>query len=144
MRTTSIVGFLLMVAAIVALAYRHALLSRSAVVIGVQVGAVALMVWARATFGRRSFHASADATAGGLVTSGPYRVIRHPIYTAVCLFSWAGVLANPSVPSVLVGIVLTGGAIMRLVAEERLIVRKYPAYDEYAQGTKRMVPFIFW
>jgi protein-S-isoprenylcysteine O-methyltransferase Ste14 len=41
---------------------------------------------ARVTFGRRSFHAAANPTAGGLVTTGPYRLIRHPIYTAACLF----------------------------------------------------------
>lgn len=32
--------------------------------------------------------------AGGLVTNGPYRFIRHPIYTAVCLFVWTGVLSS--------------------------------------------------
>jgi protein-S-isoprenylcysteine O-methyltransferase Ste14 len=142
-RTTSIVGFLVMVAGVVALVVRDAIFSHSLVGIGIQAGAVALMIWARVTFGLRSLHAAGDATAGGLVTSGPYRVIRHPIYTAVCLFAWTGVLENPSVVSLLIGVLLTAGAITRLLAEERLIVQRYPAYSQYAQKTKRMVPFLF-
>ena len=143
MRIVSIAGFLLMVAAIVGLVFSHALFSRSPVVIGAQVAAVALMIWARITFGRRSFHAAADPTEGGLVTKGPYHFIRHPIYTAVCVFCWAGVLADASVVSVVVGGLLVVGALMRMLAEERLVLQRYPAYRQYAQVTKRMVPYVF-
>jgi protein-S-isoprenylcysteine O-methyltransferase Ste14 len=143
MRVASIVGFVVMVAAIVTLVFQHALLSSSPIAIGVQAMAVVLMIWARITFGRRSFHAGADTTAGGLVTTGPYRVIRHPIYTSVCLFSWAGIFANLSVVSVAVGLVLIAGAIVRVFTEERMLVQTYPGYAQYAQRTKRMVPFVF-
>ena len=50
------------------------------------------MVAARITFGRRSFHAAANPTEGGLVTTGPYAYIRHPIYAAILYFVWAGAL----------------------------------------------------
>jgi len=132
-----------MVAAILGLLYSHALLSRSPVVIGVQVAAVGLVLWARITFGRRSFHAAADPTEGGLVTTGPYHFIRHPIYTAALLFGWAGILANVSFVSVALGGLLAFGAILRMVTEERLVLQRYPAYRQYAQVTKRMVPYVF-
>ena len=83
-----------MVVAVLGLLTTGNLFSVSPLVIAAQVAAAALMVWARATFGIRSFHATADPTEGGLVTSGPYRIIRHPIYTAVCLFTCAGALAH--------------------------------------------------
>ena len=38
------------------------------------------------TLGLRGFHLTAESTEGHLVTAGPYLAIRHPIYTAVCLF----------------------------------------------------------
>jgi len=44
------------------------------------------MLWARLTFGGRSFHAGANPTAGGVVTTGPYRFVRHPIYAAILYF----------------------------------------------------------
>ena len=132
-----------MVAGIAGLVQSHALLSTSPLVLGAQAVAVALMVWARITFGRRSFHAAADPTAGGLVTTGPYRFIRHPIYTAACLFCGAGLLAHASVSAVLFGGLLLAGAFMRILPEERLLVQRYPAYREYARTTKRMVPYVF-
>ena len=109
----------------------------------VQVAAVALMVWARMTFGLRSFHAAANPTAGGLVTTGPYRFIRHPIYTAVCLFGWAGVLSNWSALAAGFGVLLLAGSIGRMLCEERLVVQMYPEYRQYARTTKRMVPYVF-
>lgn len=142
-RALSIAGFVAMVVSIVGLFFARALLSRSPIVIAVQLAAVALMIWARVTFGRRSFHAAADPTAGGLVTRGPYRFIRHPIYTAACLFCWAGIAASGSVVAVGWGLLLLAGAIVRMLAEERLLVERYPAYREYAVTTRRMLPFVF-
>lgn len=143
MRSVSIAGLLLMVAGIAGLFYVHALFSRSPLVITIQAAAVALVLWARFTFGLRSFHAAANPTAGGLVTTGPYRFIRHPIYTAASAFGWAGILASVSTSSIVCGVVLVAGAIMRMLAEERLLVERYAEYRQYAGATKRMVPYLF-
>ena len=102
-----------------------------------------LMLWARVTFGRRSFHASADPTEGGLVTSGPYRYIRHPIYTAVCLFSVAGALTVRTPPAFAWTALVFAGGIGRMLCEETLLRARYPEYVDYARRTARMVPFIF-
>lgn len=136
-------GFLIMVAGIVGLAMTHALFSPNPLVVGAQVAAAVLMVWARIAFGRRSFHANATPTAGGLVTRGPYRFIRHPIYAAACLFSVAGALAHPSWRAALFLALVFGGALARMLAEERLVVIEYPEYADYARRTHRMLPFVF-
>jgi protein-S-isoprenylcysteine O-methyltransferase Ste14 len=139
LKTFSLLGLLVMIAALVGLYATGSLFSSQPLVIAFQVAAGLLMIWARVTFGRRSFHAAANPTAGGLVTSGPYRYIRHPIYTAVCLFGWAGVAAHRSAA----GVVLLAGGLMRMLSEERLVAERYPEYGEYARRTKRMIPFVF-
>jgi protein-S-isoprenylcysteine O-methyltransferase Ste14 len=143
MKILSALGILLMVAGLFGLFYTRSLFSASSVVIAVQVAAAVLMIWARATFGRRSFHATATTTAGGLVTSGPYRYIRNPIYTAVVIFSVAGAAANLSWLSVAFALVVLAGALARVIAEERFLRIRYPEYAEYAARTKRMVPHVF-
>ncbi len=138
----SVLAFVGAVVCLVWLAYRHALFGAGPVTISLQVAAVLLMVWARLTFGMRSFHASANPTAGGLVTRGPYRFIRHPIYAAVLYFTWAGYAAHPALgnlPAALLASALLG---VRMMAEEHLLKGMYPEYTGYARRTRRVVPFL--
>ena len=132
-----------MILALVGLISIDSLFAHSPLGIGLQAAAIALMAWARLTFGRRSFHAGAEPTAGGLVTTGPYRFIRHPIYTAALLFGWTGVLSNWSPRTAGLGVALTIGALVRMLCEERMVAERYPDYREYSRTTKRVVPFLF-
>jgi protein-S-isoprenylcysteine O-methyltransferase Ste14 len=131
-----------LVVAVVSLLLRRSLFAQGPILIALQVVAAALMLWARVAFGGRSFHAGASPTEGGLVTTGPYRFVRHPIYTAVLLFMWAGVAAHGSILSVLTAIVATAAIAVRIGAEEDLVVGVYPEYAEYARHTKRIIPFV--
>lgn len=143
LKMLSIGGLAVMALALAGLIVRDSLFSLEPVVIGVQSAAAALLIWARVVFGRRSFHAAANPTAGGLVTTGPYRFIRHPIYAAACLFGWAGVASHWSAVSAQLGVLLLVGALVRMLCEERLMAVLYPEYREYAQVTKRIVPYLF-
>jgi len=84
----------------------------------------------------------ANPTEGGLVTKGPYRFVRHPIYAAILYFVWAGVASHPSPASVALGLVASGALAVRIGAEERLLVERYPEYRDYAARTKRVLPFV--
>lgn len=143
LRMISVVGLLLMIAGICGLIAVRSLASAAPVVIVPQIAAFALMVWARVTLGGRSFHASADPTEGGIVTSGPYRFVRHPIYTAVCLFVFAGALAHFSLVAAGLALLVLLGSIGRMLCEERLLLQRYPDYADYAARTKRMCPLVF-
>ena len=139
----SFAGLVLMAGGLVSLIVRGAVLSPVPLVILAQVSAIVLMAWARVTFGRRSFHPTATPTAGGVVTTGPYRFIRHPIYASVCLFAWASTVGHWSAFTVAAAAVVTAGAMMRVVMEERAMRGRYPEYGAYAAATKRFVPYIY-
>ena len=78
-----------------------------------------------------------------LVTGGPYRVVRHPLYAAEILAAFAFALVNPGAlaVAVLVPFVLT--QLQRSRYEERLLTAAYPHYRTYAEHTRRLIPFIW-
>ena len=132
-----------MTVSLVGLVFAHALFSWSRITIGLQLCAGLVMLWARLTFGTRSFHGTATPTEGGLVTTGPYRYIRHPIYASIMLFMWAGVGANLSLRAAAMATLASAGALVRMLCEEQLVEQRYPAYASYAKVTKRVIPYLF-
>jgi protein-S-isoprenylcysteine O-methyltransferase Ste14 len=81
----------------------------------------------------------------GLVTTGPYRLVRHPIYLGLALLAMGEAIAFGSWPAlaiVLSGIVPTFA--WRARAEEKLLSRTFgERYAVYRQRTKMIVPHLF-
>ena len=116
--------------------------SPSPIVIGIQLAGVVVIMWARMTFGMRSLHVGSNATEGGLVTTGPYRFVRHPIY-AGALVILAGVLVgHHDVETWIAAGGVAAALVVRIVAEERAVTRTYPEYADYAKRTKRIIPWV--
>jgi protein-S-isoprenylcysteine O-methyltransferase Ste14 len=105
----------------------------------------AVVVRSRAELGPAwSFVPKADQSTG-LVTTGPYRLVRHPIYLGLLLFAMGEALTFGSWPAVM--IVLFGMAptfAWRARAEEKLLGRTYgDRYAAYRQRTRMIIPFLF-
>jgi len=128
--------------ALIILLFQHHLFASNVALMVVQAGAVLLMVWARVTLGLRSFHATASTTKGGLVRSGPYRFVRHPIYAAILYFAWAGQIRSPTLASIGAAAALTVALGIRIVLEERSLKATYPEYEAYSKEVRRVLPFI--
>jgi len=139
----SVAGFLAMVAGAAGLFMIRQFLAANPIGLGLQGLAVVVFLWARLTFGRRSFHLEASPTAGGLVTWGPYRWLRHPIYAASVWCCWAGAMTQPTPAGVALAGGVTLGAVTRLLCEETLVRARYPEYADYIRRTWRLVPFLF-
>ena len=78
---------------------------------------------------------------GELITSGPYAVVKHPLYEAVALLviPCAGLLLNTWV-GVVVGIAMYAGVRLYATREEHELASRFgPAWDAYARGV--MLPW---
>ena len=90
---------------------------------------------------RRSFSILVEAREP--VTAGPYRWIRHPVYTGQIIAA-AGVVAwRFSWVNVALWFVFVGVQVARANLEERKIAAVFPAYRAYAGRTWRFVPFLY-
>ena len=108
------------------------------------VAAVALVLRSRAELGSAwSFARKADHGTG-LVTTGPYRLVRHPIYLGFALLTMGQAIAFGSWPAlmiVLCGIIPTFA--WRARAEEKLLSRTFgERYAVYRQRTKLIIPYL--
>ena len=119
------------------------LLASSGALLG--LAGAAVVVRSRAELGPAwSFVPVADQGMG-LVTTGPYGVVRHPIYFGLLLFAIGEALAFGSWPALI--IVLSGIAptfAWRAYAEETLLSRTFgDGYTAYQTRTTMIVPYLF-
>jgi protein-S-isoprenylcysteine O-methyltransferase Ste14 len=79
-----------------------------------------------------------------VVQTGPYRIVRHPMYAGaiplmIGMPLWLGSLAGA-----LLAAVPLGTLVLRILVEERMLRRTLPGYDEYARAVRwRLVPFVW-
>jgi protein-S-isoprenylcysteine O-methyltransferase Ste14 len=143
LKLLSTIAFLVLVATLVFLFANHSLIANGWAARAVQIAAVAFMIWARITFGTRSFHLAANPTAGGLVTTGPYRFVRHPIYFSILLLMGAAIVSHWSLRNGVTGLVAIAAVLTRALSEETLVRKRYPEYADYARRTSRLLPFVY-
>ena len=109
------------------------------------VAARALRQWSFWTLGRYftfTVQTSADQT---VITTGPYRFVRHPAYSALLLAAAAGGLYVGNWLSLVALVVaVTAGLVYRITVEERALSQDVgAAYRDYAAMHKRLVPFVW-
>jgi protein-S-isoprenylcysteine O-methyltransferase Ste14 len=105
-------------------------------------GGIALAIWSRVQLGRNWGMPMTQKAEPKLVTSGPYRFVRHPIYSGLL----AGLLGTALVTNLigLVIVVILGGYFYYCASvEEKNLTAIFPtAYPKYRTGTKMFIPFI--
>ena len=109
-----------------------------------QVGAALLGLWALWAMPRASINVSPVVRSGAVLAGrGPYRLIRHPMYSAVLMFCAAALLDNPGLFNGLWLLILTADLIFKLRYEEGRLRERFPQYQQYARETWRLVPWIY-
>jgi protein-S-isoprenylcysteine O-methyltransferase Ste14 len=118
----------------------HGILSVAASMLAV-AGAV-LVVWAARTLGR-SLTPFPKPVGAGLVTSGPFAVVRHPIYTGGLAF-FVGYSLYASVPALVLMLLLAVLWAGKIRVEERLLLEAYSGYAAYQKAVRRrLIPFVY-
>jgi len=95
-------------------------------------------------FRHNTFAASVIAVEPGqkVISDGPYRIVRHPMYSAIVLIVLSVPLALGSYFALPLAVPLIALLIFRLVNEERVLLAELPGYPEYCQRTRfRLIPF---
>jgi protein-S-isoprenylcysteine O-methyltransferase Ste14 len=103
---------------------------------------LALAVWARLYIGRNWGMPMSQKDEPELVTTGPYRKVRHPIYSGIIL-AMVGTAVAVSVYWLIAVALLGGYFIYSAFMEERYMAGQFPdSYPDYKRSTKMLVPFV--
>jgi protein-S-isoprenylcysteine O-methyltransferase Ste14 len=103
---------------------------------------IAFAIWARATLGANWSPVPSIKHEHELVTTGPYRFVRHPIYSGM----WFALLGSAFAVSLAWFAGLAVASLIfayRIRVEERLMLRQFPAdYPAYRRRTKALIPLL--
>jgi protein-S-isoprenylcysteine O-methyltransferase Ste14 len=103
---------------------------------------IALAVWARVRLGSNWGMPMTQKAEPELVTSGPYRFVRHPIYSGILAALLGTALAN-NLLGLIVVVILGAFFYYAASVEERNLTATFPsAYPAYRGHTKMLIPFV--
>lgn len=79
-----------------------------------------------------------------LITKGPYRYIRHPIYAGEILYFLSIPLIFSSIYGFVIMLVIIPMLLYRIGYEEKVLSSKFgQEYEAYVQRTRKLIPFIY-
>jgi len=112
--------------------------------LAVELLGLALGIWAVFTIGIGNFNVTPDPLKSShLVTRGPYRFIRHPMYLALLLVTLPLVATKFSVLRLAIWLVLFIDLVIKLNYEESILTSRLEGYRDYKQQSYRLIPFIY-
>jgi protein-S-isoprenylcysteine O-methyltransferase Ste14 len=114
--------------------------TQTVVASGLSLVGTAISVFVLAYLGR-SFSLMAEARR--LVTTGPYRVVRHPLYIFEAMASLGVLLHFLSFYTVAIFVVFALIQFQRMKNEEAVLEMAFPEYQDYKLKTARLIPGIY-
>ncbi len=101
-----------------------------------------LAVWARLHLGRNWGMPMTERAEPELITSGPYRFVRHPIYSGL-LLGVVGTALATDLLGLIIAVLLGAYFYYSASVEEKNLTAKFPtAYPAYRTATKMLIPFV--
>lgn len=129
---------------IIAILIGSPVLSQNFILLGIQLLSLGLIFWAVYVMKSSRLSISPEVKENAtLVRNGPYRLIRHPMYSATLLYMIPLVIDYFSPLRLAFLIALLFSLILKLSFEEKLLIKSFDKYLDYKKNTWSLIPFIY-
>ena len=111
----------------------------------IQILGFSLALWSVFVMGIGRFNIQPEVkTTAKLVTKGPYRMIRNPMYSGLILFFGVGIIQSLEIINTAVFILLIIVLLSKIFLEEKYLSSKFgKSYQEYKNKSYRLFPYIY-
>jgi len=110
----------------------------------VEITGILLGLWAIYSMRIGNFNITPEIKQSGeMVTRGPYKFVRHPMYLAIIVTLSPIVIDHFTYARLVVLILLFAVLIYKINIEEELLLKHFEKYKEYSEHSWRIIPFLY-
>jgi protein-S-isoprenylcysteine O-methyltransferase Ste14 len=112
--------------------------------LGIAACGAGFSIWARLTLGENWSATATIKRDHALIMRGPYRAVRHPIYTGILVALLGSALQQGLVRSFLAVLICAVGLWLKVAVEEQFMVQRFgEQYLRYRRDVSALVPYLF-
>lgn len=78
-----------------------------------------------------------------MIQAGPYKLVRHPIYTGVFFGLFGAAMIQQEIKDLIAIVILFIALNIKIAIEEKLLSETFWQYTNYRKKTKKIIPFIY-
>ena len=124
--------------------YLNGFYSQNNILFAIQIIALLIGVWSLFELGRGKISIFPSVKKGAvLIKTGPFNLVRHPIYLSLLLYFNSFLLEELSIFSLMFNILLLTVIISKIKLEESLLKDYFESYIHYQKHTYKLIPYIY-
>ena len=123
----------------------HTKISGTGFILVLQIIGISISIWSVFIMRIGRFNIQPEVkTQAKLITKGPYKLIRNPMYSGLLLVFGAGLFESFQLIEVSVYVILAAVLLIKIMLEEKYLLLKFGArYSDYKKTSFRLLPYIY-
>jgi protein-S-isoprenylcysteine O-methyltransferase Ste14 len=124
--------------------YTNKWIAENPVLMFIQFFGIFIAIWAVLEMAKSKLNITPVPRSGSiLIQSGPYKLIRHPMYLSLLLTITPMIFSNISTFNIIIFSIFIVNLVMKMLFEENLLHKFFKEYDVYSKKSWRLLPLVY-